>query len=118
MNTAIDRKSFQDAYGTLTEQQIKTETARCLSCGASYVDPNKCIGCGICTTRCQFDAIHLVRDHPECTDMRRGEDKITGMLGYAAKRAVKIALNAGSPEAKAMAEKRRAYKEAQKARGE
>lgn len=118
MNTAIDRKSFQDAYGTLTEQQIKTETARCLSCGASYVDPNKCIGCGICTTRCQFDAIHLVRDHPECTDMRRGEDKIIGMLGYAAKRAVKIALNAGSPEAKAMAEKRRAYKEAKKARGE
>lgn len=50
--------------------------------------------------------------------MRRGEDKIIGMLGYAAKRAVKIALNAGSPEAKAMAEKRRAYKEAKKARGE
>ena len=23
------------------------------------VDANKCIGCGICTTKCKFDAIHL-----------------------------------------------------------
>ena len=46
--------------------------------------------------------------------MRRGEDKIGGMLGYQLKRAVKIALNAGSPEAKFMREKRRAYKAANK----
>ncbi len=109
------RPSFRDLHGTLTEEQIKTETARCLSCGASYVDPNKCIGCGICTTRCQFDAIHLVRDHPECTDMRAGEDKIAGLAAYAAKRAVKIVLNSGSPEAREMAKKRKAYKKAKKA---
>ena len=35
------------------------KTARCLGCGASFVDPNKCLGCGVCTTRCKFDAIHL-----------------------------------------------------------
>ncbi len=110
-----DALSFADTHGTLTEEQIKIETARCLSCGASYVDPNKCIGCGLCTTRCQFDAIHLVRDHPECTDMRRGEDKILGMLPYVLKRAVKIAVYRGSPEAKAMAAKRKAFRQARKA---
>lgn len=116
MNPNIDhRHSFQDAHGTLTEEQIKIETARCLSCGAAYVDPNKCIGCGLCTTRCRFDAIHLIRDHPECTDMRMGEDKILGLAGYALKRAVKIALYSGSPEAREMAKKRRAFKQAKKA---
>lgn len=114
-NPDIDRHSFRDAHGTLTEEQIKIETARCLSCGAAYVDPNKCIGCGICTTRCRFDAIHLIRDHPECTDMRAGEDKIKGMLPYVLKRAVKIALYSGSPEAREMARKRRAFKQAKKA---
>lgn len=29
----------------------------------SVVDTNRCIGCGVCTTRCEFDAIHLRRDH-------------------------------------------------------
>ncbi len=115
MNEKIDYKnSFADAHNTLTEEQVKKETSRCLSCGASYVDPNKCIGCGICTTRCEFDAIHLYRDHPECTDMRAGEEKVTGLLTYAAKRAVKILGNLGSEEAKEMAEKRRAYKQAKK----
>lgn len=115
MKPGIDHKtSFADAHGTLTEEQIRIETARCLSCGASYVDPNKCIGCGLCTTRCQFDAIHLERDHPECTNMRVAEKKVTGLMAYAAKRAVRIALHSGSQEAREMARKRRAYKQAQK----
>ena len=37
----------------------------CLSCGAAYVDPNRCIGCGICTTRCLFDAITIKRTNSE-----------------------------------------------------
>ena len=83
-------KSFRDAHKTLTEEQVKTETARCLSCGASVVDPNKCIGCGVCTTKCEFDAIHLHRDLPECSTMRKAEDKMKGILPYALKREVKI----------------------------
>ena len=51
--------SFRDDRMTFTEEQLKKETARCLSCGASFVDSNKCLGCGVCTTRCKFDAIHL-----------------------------------------------------------
>ena len=51
--------SFRDDRLTFTEEQMKQETARCLGCGASFVDPNKCLGCGVCTTRCKFDAIHL-----------------------------------------------------------
>ena len=114
-NPAIDhRNSFEDAHGTLTEEQVKIEASRCLSCGASYVDPNLCIGCGLCTTKCQFDAIHLVRDHPDCSDMRIAEKKVGGLLSYAAKRALKIVFNAGSKEAKIMAAKRRAYIKANK----
>ena len=51
--------TFKDDRLTFTEEQLKKETARCLGCGASFVDPNKCLGCGVCTTRCKFDAIHL-----------------------------------------------------------
>lgn len=41
---------FREYQQTLTEEQVRKETARCLGCGASIVDPNKCIGCGLCTT--------------------------------------------------------------------
>ena len=78
--------SFRDAHKTLTEEQVKIETARCLGCGASWVDPNKCIGCGVCTTKCAFDAIHLKRDHPECSNMMRAEDKLKGIASMAVKR--------------------------------
>ena len=54
---------FTDSRVTFTEEQLKAETARCLKCGASYVDPNKCLGCGVCTTRCKFDAIHLKKKY-------------------------------------------------------
>ncbi len=91
VNKAIDtKKSFRDAKLTFTEEQVKTETARCLGCGASVVDPNKCIGCGICTTKCEFDAIHLNRDLPECSTMRKSEDKLKYILPYGAKQAIKI----------------------------
>ena len=55
-------KSFSDERLTFTEEQMKIETQRCLSCGAARVDEKICIGCGICTTRCNFDAIHLSRE--------------------------------------------------------
>ena len=119
MDESVDYKnSFRDAHKTLTEAQVKIETSRCLGCGASYVDPHKCIGCGLCTTKCQFDAIHLLRDTPKCSDMRVAEKKVTGLLSYASKRAVKIILHRCSKEARTLAKKRKAFKQAKKANGE
>lgn len=84
------RRSFRDAKLPFTEEQVKIETSRCLSCGASVVDENKCIGCGICTTKCAFDAISLHREHPECSKMVRSEDKLKYILPNGAKQAIKL----------------------------
>ena len=92
---AEGRKPFEEYHLTLTEEQVRKETARCLGCGASVVDPNKCIGCGLCTTKCAFDAIHLHREHPECSRMVQSEDKVGALLPYALKRGVKILLKKG-----------------------
>lgn len=54
-------KTFGDTRVTFTEEQVKKETARCLKCGATKVDTYMCIGCGLCTTKCEFDAIKLVK---------------------------------------------------------
>lgn len=90
-NQSIDaKKSFRDAKLTLTEEQVKAETARCLGCGASVVDPNKCIGCGICTTKCEFDAIKLNRELPGCSKMVPSEDKLKYILPNAVKQSIKI----------------------------
>lgn len=51
--------NFVDPRGILTEDQIKIETMRCLSCGISVVDAFMCVGCGACTTRCKFEAIKM-----------------------------------------------------------
>ncbi len=56
-------RTFSDVRGTLTEEQIKKETERCLGCGATVVDKFICVGCGQCTTKCKFDAISLVRQY-------------------------------------------------------
>ena len=90
---ASGRKPFEEYHLTLTEEQVKKETARCLGCGASVVDPGKCIGCGICTTKCAFDAIHLHREHPECSTMVKSEDKMGALLPYMIKRGFKILVN-------------------------
>ncbi len=90
VDTSVPHKSFKDAHLTFTEEQVKKETARCLGCGATVVDENKCIGCGVCTTKCEFDAITLRRDRPECTKMVTAEDKFKAIIPYQLKRAVKI----------------------------
>ncbi len=81
---------FREYTATFTEEQVRAETARCLGCGASIVDENKCIGCGLCTTKCAFDAIHLHREHPEASTMIKYEDKLPAIGKYALKRAIKI----------------------------
>ncbi|GFN34784.1 FAD-dependent oxidoreductase [Tepidimicrobium xylanilyticum] len=59
------KQSFRDLRPTLTEEQVRKETERCLSCGVTVVDEYMCIGCGQCTTKCKFDAISLVRKYDE-----------------------------------------------------
>jgi NADPH-dependent glutamate synthase beta subunit-like oxidoreductase len=78
---AIDSKkvlTMEDDRVTFTEEQIKSEASRCLSCGRSVVDPNK------------FDAIHLKRNRPQNSKMIPAEDKFKAIGPYAAKRQVKI----------------------------
>ncbi len=82
--------SFRDLSHTLTEEQVKAETARCLGCGASVVDENKCIGCGVCTTKCVFDAITLHREHPGCSEMVKSEDKLKYVLPNMIKQSIKL----------------------------
>ena len=82
--------TFRDLSRSLTEEQVKAETSRCLSCGASVVDPNKCIGCGVCTTKCVFDAIHLHREIPGASVMRASEDKLKYILPNMVKQSIKV----------------------------
>ena len=82
--------TFRDLSHSLTEEQVKAETSRCLSCGASVVDPNKCIGCGVCTTKCVFDAIHLHREIPGASVMRASEDKLKYILPNMVKQSIKV----------------------------
>ena len=89
------KSRFAEYHGTLTEEQVRKETARCLGCGASVVDENRCIGCGVCTTKCGFDAIHLHREHPEASIMHTSENKFDGILPYMVKRAGKIVFKKG-----------------------
>ncbi len=85
------KDTFKDVRGTFTEDQIKMETERCLGCGATVVDEFMCIGCGVCVTKCKFDAIKLVRkydaENPEFDDMK------STIIKYALKRKVRIAVN-------------------------
>lgn len=82
--------TFRDLSHSLTEEQVKAETSRCLSCGASVVDSNKCIGCGVCTTKCVFDAIHLHREIPGASVMRASEDKLKYILPNMVKQSIKV----------------------------
>lgn len=89
-NEQIQASSFRDLSNTLSEEQVKAETARCLGCGASVVDENKCIGCGVCTTKCAFDAISLHREHPGCSEMVKSEDKLKYILPNMLKQSIKL----------------------------
>ncbi len=55
------KKTFRDMRAALTEEQMRKETLRCLGCGATIVDEYMCVGCGMCATKCKFDAITLER---------------------------------------------------------
>ena len=89
VNSDLDPHTFEEVQLTLSEEEVKLETNRCLKCGKNVVDPNKCIGCGVCTTKCDFDAIHLVRDNPKGTTpegMITAEQKFGAMIPHELKR--------------------------------
>ena len=83
-------KAFKRREVVIPMEQIKVH--ECLSCGASYVDPNRCIGCGICTTRCMFDAIHLERSHPEYVNYCSVDEAVMNTVLNGAKRAAHIVI--------------------------
>ena len=62
---AANALNEHDPRLTLTEEQIRKETARCLGCGAAHVDQSLCWGCGVCTTKCNFNAISLEKKYDE-----------------------------------------------------
>ncbi len=84
------KDNFKDLRGTFTEEQMQKETERCLSCGATIVDEYMCVGCGVCTTKCKFDAITLVRKFNEAGLVY--EKLIPSVVPYAIKRSGKIAV--------------------------
>ncbi len=55
------KKTFRDIRAVLTEEQMRKETERCLGCGATIVDEYMCVGCGMCATKCKFEAVTLER---------------------------------------------------------
>ncbi|WP_297438170.1 FAD-dependent oxidoreductase [uncultured Clostridium sp.] len=89
------KQTFKDLRGTLTEEQIKKETARCLGCGATKVDEYLCVGCGACTLKCKFDAITLERVH----DVKgfEIENLPKEVIKNTIKRKLKIAVNKINP---------------------
>ncbi|BCN31798.1 pyridine nucleotide-disulfide oxidoreductase [Anaeromicropila herbilytica] len=84
------KETFKDLRVTLTEEQIKKETERCLGCGAVVVDEYQCVGCGVCTTKCKFDAISLVKKYD--SPGYEFKDVKPTVIKYAIKRQGRIAV--------------------------
>ena len=84
--------TMHDDRLVFTEEMVKKEASRCLGGGVSVVDQNKCIGCGLCTTKCEFDAIHLSRDFPENSTLVNIDKMYMPVAEYAVKRAARIAI--------------------------
>lgn len=89
-NDESKTRTMHDNRVGLTEEQVRLEASRCLSCGATVVDEKKCIGCGICTTRCKFDAIHLYRTHPEFAHYINGDYSKQAIIKHGIKRAATL----------------------------
>ena len=88
---AKSKLTFKNLRSGLTEEQMKLETERCLGCGATVVDEYMCVGCGMCTTKCKFDAIHLEKVYDgagvKFTDIKKS------ITPHVLKRKVKIVAN-------------------------
>lgn len=84
------KHTIHDDRVLMTKEEVEREASRCLSCGATYVDQNRCIGCGLCTTKCRFDAIHLVRNHPEFANYYDADEGVRKMLEHGVSRKIKL----------------------------
>ena len=82
------KSSFNDLRGGFTEEQMKAECGRCLGCGTAVVDEYMCVGCGVCTTKCMFDAIRLEKIHDA------DNQEYFHTLGRVVKNVPKIGINA------------------------
>ena len=98
----IKRFAVHDGDGIRTTLFLKGCSLKCVWChNPEGISPNteeafyshKCIGCGVCTTKCAFDAIHLHREHPNASRMIKSEDKLKAILPNILKREIKILLN-------------------------
>lgn len=53
--------TFHEVEGAFEKTQVMQEVSRCLECGYEAVDPEQCIGCGMCQKLCpKGDAIVMV----------------------------------------------------------
>ena len=84
------KQTFKDLRVDLTEEQIKKEAGRCLGCGITIVDPWMCIGCGVCATKCEFDALKL-KKVSEVYPAATSADYVNDVRTYAMERNKRIA---------------------------
>lgn len=54
-----ERDGFELVEGVFDEKTAVLEAKRCMKCGYSSVDPDKCIGCGVCANLCPARAISM-----------------------------------------------------------
>ncbi len=90
VDLAKSKNTFKDLRKVLTDEQVEKETNRCLGCGISVVDEYQCIGCGVCSTKCEFDAIKLKRKY-DIASAESAEQWGIDFVTYAEERAKRLA---------------------------
>ena len=84
-------ETMSDTRTTFTEEQLKKEAERCLGCGVSVVDPYMCVGCGLCATKCEFDAVKLVKLEKTVDSAETPQQYMTDLMTYIMSREQKLA---------------------------
>ncbi|MGX8702561.1 FAD-dependent oxidoreductase [Caproiciproducens sp.] len=55
------RDTFEQVEGVFDEQTAMLEAARCMKCGYSFVETERCIGCGVCANSCPENIITMIK---------------------------------------------------------